>query len=86
MSRFEADAKYSSEKDTIDAPRTVVVMFVEVENVVSMREAGTGVTVTLDVEEPDEGRTFSTTVSARGWMLTSIMQDNLEGKFLEAQQ
>lgn len=63
VSKFAAEAKYSSEKDSIEAPSTVVVMFVEVENVVSIKAAGTGVTVTLEVVVL-EG-TASTTVAAR---------------------
>ena len=70
MSRLEAEAKYSSEKETMDAPRTVVVTFVEVEKAVSINAAGTDVTVILEVEEALEGRALSTTASARacGWM------------------
>jgi hypothetical protein len=72
---LEAEAKYSSEKERIDAPSTVVVMFVEDENVVSIKDAGTGVTVTLAVDDVLEGRPRSTTASTRvcGWMLTSMM-------------
>jgi len=43
--RLDADAKYSSEKETIVAPSTEVLRFVELEKVSSIREEGTGMTV-----------------------------------------
>lgn len=62
MSRFAAEAKYSSEKETMEAPRTVVVRFVVVEKVESICE---GMIVEIDVcglvveVGEDEGRILS---------------------------
>ncbi len=39
--RLDAEAKYSSEKERIWAPSTDVVRFVEEENVLSIKTAGT---------------------------------------------
>lgn len=50
MRRFSADAKYSSLKERIEAPRTVVDRFVFEEKVASMSEAGTLVTEIVEVE------------------------------------
>lgn len=50
MSRFAADAKYSSLRDRIEAPRTIVLRFVCVEKVVSIRGEGTLVTWMEEVE------------------------------------
>lgn len=46
---MDAEAKYSSEKERTLAPRTVVLRFVVVANVVSMDSEGTGVTVMDEV-------------------------------------
>ncbi len=72
---MDALAKYSSEQERIDAPSTVVLRLVVLEKVLSMSAAGTAVTVIEDVEELEEGRTWSTTASERagGWMCTSIL-------------
>lgn len=56
MSRLEARAKYSSERERMEAPRTVVVRFVVVEKVVSIKVEGIGV---MEVE----GRILSSMVS-----------------------
>lgn len=50
MSRFAAAAKYSSLKLRIEAPRTLVVRFVCVEKVVSIRGVGILVTEMEEVE------------------------------------
>jgi len=67
--RFAADAKYSSEEERIWPPRTVVVRTVEEEKVVSISAAGTGVTVTFELDV-DEGTSVSKTASemALGWI------------------
>lgn len=66
VSRFEAEAKNWSEKETTDAPRTEVVRFVVLEKVVSICEAGTELTdswgLVVGVAK-DKGRIFSSTVS-----------------------
>lgn len=80
MRRFEADAKYSSEQDMIVAPRTVVVRTVEEEKVLSIWDAGMGVTVTPEEVVVEEGGTIlSTAVPASerigGWTWTSMLDE-----------
>lgn len=66
MSRFAAEAKYSSEKERMEAPRTVVAIFVVAEKVESIAEAGIAVIdiCGLAVEAGgEEGRILSLRVS-----------------------
>jgi hypothetical protein len=66
VSRFAAEAKYSSEKERMEAPRTVVAMLVVVEKVESIAETEIGVIdiCGLAVEVGgEEGRILSLRVS-----------------------